>query len=153
MYREWTRDFRRCELDCEDAISHLKKGTLFKWYEEKTRGIMFLARMMLSGSQGFDMVDELPDSETNLTIPSDLGTMERFYETTSQYNIMFATACIAKIVADVQEEGSWSRNWETLKIFSRNPETRQGAGRKERGSHRLPSDNHRARSQVLRQRT
>ena len=43
------------------------------------------------------MVHQLPDSETNLTIPSDLVTMERFYEATGEYNIMFVTARIAKI--------------------------------------------------------
>jgi len=50
------------------------------------------------------MVHQLPDSETNLTIPSDLVTMERFHEETNEYNIIFATARIAKIIADVQEK-------------------------------------------------
>jgi hypothetical protein len=42
---------------------------------------------------------------------------------------MFATARIAKIVIDVQEEQSWTYNWETLKMFFRDPETRVVAGK------------------------
>jgi hypothetical protein len=93
MYREWTRDFRRCKLDCKKAISRLKKGTLFKWYARKMRKTKSLARMMLSGSQKLNMVHQLPDSETDLTIPSDLVTMERFDEEideeTDEYTIIY----------------------------------------------------------------
>jgi len=92
-----------------------------------------LARMMLSGGQELNMVNQLPDSETNLTIPSDLVTMERLDEETDEeideYTIMFATAHIAKIVADVQEEHSWKYNWETLQMFFRDSETRVAAGK------------------------
>jgi hypothetical protein len=129
MYREWTRDFRRCKDDCEDAISHIKEGTLFEWYEEKTQNMMSLARKMLSGGQAPNVVHQLPDNDTNLTIPSDLVTMERRRGRTSQYNIIFMTPRIAKIVADVQGEKSWAYDWETLNMFFRNPETRVAAGR------------------------
>ena len=44
-----------------------------------------------------------------------------------QYDIIFMTARIAKNVADVLEEKSWAYNWETLKIFFRNPDTRVAA--------------------------
>jgi hypothetical protein len=72
---------------------------------------------MLSGSQGVDIVPPLPDSETNLAIPSNLVTMERRDGSTRQYDVMFATARIAKIIADVQEEKSRAYNWETLNII------------------------------------
>jgi hypothetical protein len=39
MCREWTKDFRRCRRDCENAISHLKNGILVKWHETKTQSI------------------------------------------------------------------------------------------------------------------
>ena len=109
MYREWTRDFRRCELDCENATSHLKEGTLVRWYETKTQQIKSLARTMLSGGRELNM-NELSDNETNLTIPSALVTMERRRGTIRQYDIIFMTARIAKIIADVQEEESWAYN-------------------------------------------
>ena len=71
---------------------------------EETRNIKSLARRMLSGSQWPTTVHQTPDNESNLTIPSDLVTMERFNETTDEYSIEFATARIAMIVADVQAE-------------------------------------------------
>ena len=59
------------------------------------QNVKSLARMMLWNYQEPDVVHEqLPDS--------DLLTMERFYGTTDEYNVMFATARIAKIVADVR---------------------------------------------------
>jgi len=128
MYREWTRDFRRCIRDCDSAISHLENGTLFKWYETKTRRIASYARKMLSG-QNLNMVHQLPDNETSLTIPSDLVTMERLSKTTDEYNIVFMTSHISEVVANVQEEKNWALNWETLNMFFRNPETRVAAGK------------------------
>ena len=61
-------------------------------------------------------------------ILSDLFTMERRRGRTRQYDIMFATARIAEIVADVREK-SWPSNWETLNMFLRNPETHVAARR------------------------
>ena len=128
MYREWTRDFRRCRRDCRDAISQIKEGTLFEWYETKTQEIKSFARKMLSGGQELDNVNQLSDSETNLAIPSNLVTMERHRGKTRQYDIIFMTARIAKIIVDVQEERNWAYSWETLNMFFRNPETRVAAG-------------------------
>jgi len=82
MYREWTRDFRHCKLDCKSAIRHLEAGTFVKWHRRKTRKIKSLARMMLSGGQGHNTMHELPDNESNLQIPSALVTVNRFCETT-----------------------------------------------------------------------
>jgi len=48
-----------------------------------------------------NMAHQLPDKESSLTIPSDLVTMERLYETTSDYNISFMTPRIADIVYKV----------------------------------------------------
>jgi hypothetical protein len=127
MYQEWTRDFRRCTEDCENAISSLKERTLFKWYESKTKNIKSLASKMLAGHE-LNMVHQIPDNETNLTIPSDLVTMERCCKTTSDYNISFMTPRIANIVYEVQEEGNWAYQWETLKLYFRNPKTRVAAG-------------------------
>jgi len=59
---------------------------------------------MLSGVYDLNMLHQLPNSETNLMIPSDLATMERLCGTTSEYNIVFMTSRIAGIVTDVQEE-------------------------------------------------
>ena len=66
---------------------------------------------MLSGSQRPNTVHQIPDNESTLTIPSDLVTMERFKEKTNKYSIAFATARIAMIVADVQEEDDWGYDW------------------------------------------
>ena len=85
---------------------------------------------MLSGGQGPSTMHQLPDSETNLTVPSDLATMERFNKTTGEYSIAFATARIVMIVADVQEEEDWAYDWQTLNVFFRNPETRVAVGTK-----------------------
>ena len=128
MYREWTRDFRRCQDDCQKAISHLEKGTLFEWYKMKTLKTKSYARTMLSGGQNLDLAHQLPDNEINLTIPSDLVTMERSCGSTAEYDIMFMTARIAEIVADVQEEKDWALNAEALDLYFRNPETRVAAG-------------------------
>src|SRR5947199_10874868 len=75
IYQEWTRDFRRCKKDCQMVISHLKDGALFKWYEKKTKEVKMSAQKMLSGD--ISASHHIPDNETNLTIPSNLVTMER----------------------------------------------------------------------------
>ena len=130
MYREWTRDFRRCKNDCERAISYLKEGALFKWYEKKTRDIKEFARQMLSDGQGNNTANQVLDKKTSLTIPSILVTMERCSGETSEYDIMFMTRRIAEIVAEVQEEVNWTHNWEALQIYFRDPETRVAAGKR-----------------------
>ena len=75
------------------------------------------------------MTDQLPDSETNLIIPSDLVTLERLSGTTSEWNTIFMTSRIADIISNVQEEKNWPNNWETLKVIFRNPNTRVAAAR------------------------
>jgi hypothetical protein len=54
------------------------------------------------------MVHQLPDNESNLTIPSALVTMERRRKRTSQYDtghdIIFMTPRVAETVAEVQKE-------------------------------------------------
>jgi hypothetical protein len=130
MYREWARDFRHCERDCESAIRHLKNGTLFKWHEMKMQSIKSYARLMLAGVSDFRGGDELPDRKTNMAIPNDLATMERRRESlNNDYNIIFMTPRIADIVANVQQEGGWRFSWEVLNIQLRNPETRAAAGK------------------------
>jgi len=129
MYREWTRDFRCCKRDYKRAIRHLKNGTLFKWYEKKTQSIKSQARSMLAGVANSKELHQLPDDKTNMMIPTDLGTMKRSNESTSDYNIVFMTRRIGDIVADVQREKDWQENWSTLNIYYRNPETRDIAGK------------------------
>jgi hypothetical protein len=109
---------------------------------------------MLSGSQGHNTVHKLSDNEMNLQIPSALVTMNRFCENTDDstddlsdesaddnestddhesiierddYTITFATRRIASIITDVQKEESWVYNWQTLKLYFRDPETRAAA--------------------------
>ena len=65
MYQEWTRDFRRCEIDCQDAISSLKEGTLSMWYNSKAENIKLLARKMLAGGPELNMAHQLPDKLDN----------------------------------------------------------------------------------------
>src|SRR4051812_37265379 len=55
MYQQWTRDFRRCSSDCKEATSHLRNGTLFKWYETKAENIKISAEKMLSGVRDFGL--------------------------------------------------------------------------------------------------
>jgi hypothetical protein len=124
MYREWARDFRCCERDCEEAILHLKNGTLVGWYEMKTQSIKSYARSMLAGVSNPNGMHQLPDNETNMTIPTGLVTMERRNGSTNNYNIVLVTPRIADIVADVQQEKDWYNNEVTLKLYLRNPETR-----------------------------
>jgi hypothetical protein len=116
MYQEWARDFRCCKRDCKGAIRQLKNGTLFKWYEEKTQSIKSYARSMLSGVFNASEFHQFPDDETNMTIPSDLVTMERRNGSVSHYNIVFMTRHIADIVADVQQEDDWRYYWGVLNI-------------------------------------
>ena len=111
------------------AISHLKKGTLSRWYGSKQTEITRLAAAMLSGGKGPDEAHQILDLNTGLTIPSALVTMKRFRKTTYEYSIEFATPSIAEIIANVQERQRWTNNWETLSIFFRNPETRVAAGK------------------------
>ena len=130
MYREWDRDFRRCEFNCRTAVSHLKKGTLCKWYKEKIDNIKSYGQTILSGFHNPTIVHQLPDGEMNLTIASDLVSMERRNGETRNYNIVFKTPRIADIVASLQEQHDWARSWETLDIYFRSSETRVAAGKR-----------------------
>lgn len=61
--------------------------------------------MMRSGGPGPNSaVDQIPDDESYMRIPSDLVTVERRSEMSNFSNIAFAIAHIAKIAADIQEE-------------------------------------------------
>jgi len=122
MYREWARDFRSCRINCEDAIRHLKDGTLFEWYEMKTQSIKSYARWMLGG---FSDPDGMRDSESNMMIQTDLVTMER--RDHDNYNVVLMTPRIADIVIDVQRAREWYYNCEALEMCFRNPETREAA--------------------------
>jgi hypothetical protein len=115
MYREWTRDFRCCQMDCEDAIRHSKHGTLSEWYGKKTRSIKSQAQGMLAGVSDSD---GLPDYDTHMAIPNDLATMERCDGSISDHVIMFMTPRIVDIVADVQGGKDWAKNWGVLKMLS-----------------------------------
>jgi hypothetical protein len=110
MYREWTRDFRCCKRDYKRAIRHLKNGTLFKWYEVKTQSIKSQARSMLAGVANSKELHQFPDDGTNMMIPTDLATMKRSNESTSDYNITYMTPRVAGIVADVRREKDWAEN-------------------------------------------
>jgi len=137
MYQEWTRDFRGCKADCEEAISHLREGTLSEWYGEKEQHIIHLATSMLSNGQGPDEAHQIIDTRTNLMIPSELVTMNRLgnetrratHTATRKYEINFVTERVSQVVIDVQETQRWTNSWETLGIFFRNPETRVAAGK------------------------
>jgi hypothetical protein len=59
---------------------------------------------MLSGTHDPSLIQQLPDDETNLTIPSDLVTLERRSGSTNRHEIVFMTQHIADIVVGVQEE-------------------------------------------------
>jgi len=85
-------------------------------------------RKMLSGGLGPNAAHQLVDSDSNLVIPSELVTVERVDGTTDRHKIMFTTARIAMRVAELQEEGSWEYDWETLNVFFRSPETRVAVG-------------------------
>jgi hypothetical protein len=80
--------------------------------------------------QELDALDAASDNETSLMVPSRLVSMERYLDTTDEYNIVFITPHIAEIVANVQEEKSWARSYSTLEIYFRNPETRVAAGKR-----------------------
>jgi hypothetical protein len=84
---------------------------------------------MLSG-QELNTVNVISDNESNLVIPSRLVAMERYPETTDEYNIIFMTLHIANIVASVQEETIWAQSYNTLNIYFRSPETRVAAGKR-----------------------
>jgi hypothetical protein len=129
MYREWTRDFQCCKVDCESAILHLKNGNLLKWYETKTQSLKSSARSMLKGVFNSSELHRLPEDETNMTISTDLVTMVGRTGSISQHDIVYMTRRIAEIIADVQREDDWAENWWTLNTFFRNPETREVAGK------------------------
>jgi hypothetical protein len=59
---------------------------------------------VLAGLPNSDESHQLPDDETNMTIPTDLVTMERRDGSTSEYDIVYMTSRIANIVVDVQQE-------------------------------------------------
>jgi hypothetical protein len=130
MYQEWVRDFRCCEYECKSAILHIGDGNLLKWYETKTKKIKSQVRSMLSGVFDTGELHQLPDDETNMTIPSDLVTMERCNGSTSEYNIIFMTARIFDIVVNIQQERDWRFNWGVLSMYFRDPETRVAAGKR-----------------------
>jgi len=111
MYREWTRDFRHCIDDYQEAISYLEEGTLSEWYGMKQQHITDLVEGMLSGGQRPNEAHQIRDTRTNLMIPSVLVTMKRLGKATHRYNIEFATPRIAQIVVDVQETQRWANSW------------------------------------------
>ena len=102
MYQEWTRDFRRCQTDCEEAISHLEHGTLSRWYQRKQQRVSRLIEGMLSG-QKLDEMHQIRDTATALMIPSPLVTMDRQNGEKDTYEINFATLRIAELVAEVRK--------------------------------------------------
>jgi hypothetical protein len=57
---------------------------------------------MLAGVSDLSGMNQLPDNETNIAVPTDLVTMERRNKSTNNYNIVLMTSRIADIVADVQ---------------------------------------------------
>ena len=64
--------------------------------------------------------DETSDDETS--------DDESIDEISDEYTITFATGRIAKIVTNVQRKENWTHNWETLKMYFRDSETRAVAG-------------------------
>jgi hypothetical protein len=85
---------------------------------------------MLAGVTDPGVLHQLPDDETNMTMPSDLVTMKRRNESTRKSRLILMTQRIADIVTDVQEEADWKFNWGVLNMYFRNPETRVAAGKK-----------------------
>jgi hypothetical protein len=85
---------------------------------------------MLSGVFNTSKLDQLPDDETNMTIPTDLVTMERRRNETTKYNVVLMTRRVADVVTDVQQEEDWRFNWGVLNMYFRNPETRVAAGKR-----------------------
>src|SRR5947208_2017050 len=83
--------------------SHLSKGNLSKWYRKKQQHVTYLIEEMLSDGQGPIEAYQIRDTRTNLTIPCDLVTMERFDEETDEYELQLATPRVAQLVADIQE--------------------------------------------------
>jgi hypothetical protein len=67
-----------------------------------------------------ESIDETSDDETS--------DNESIDEISDEYTITFATGRIAKIVTDVQRKENWTHNWETLKMYFRDSETRVAAG-------------------------
>ena len=67
-----------------------------------------------------ESIDETSDDETS--------DDESIDEISDEYTITFATGRIAKIVTDVQRKENWTHNWETLKMYFRDSETRVAAG-------------------------
>jgi hypothetical protein len=67
-----------------------------------------------------ESIDETSDDETS--------DDESIDEISDEYTITFATGRIAKIVTDVQRKENWTYNWETLKMYFRDSETRVAAG-------------------------
>ena len=77
-----------------------------------------------------ESIDEISDDEISDDEISDDETSddESIDEISDEYTITFATGRIAKIVTDVQKKGNWTYNWEALKIYFRDSETRVAAG-------------------------
>jgi hypothetical protein len=80
----------------------------------KTWSIKSSARSMLADPR---RAYHLPDNETDMTIPTNLVTVERLEKSTSQYRIILMTPRIAGIVADVQQKNDWTENWGLLSII------------------------------------
>ena len=59
---------------------------------------------MLAGVSSPNEMHQLPHDETNMTMPTDLVTMERRNGSINDYNIVLMTRRIADIVAEVQQE-------------------------------------------------
>src|SRR4051812_2211499 len=53
IYRDWTRDFRRCSNDCASANEYLEKEMLFSWYQKKIESTELKAQHIIS-LQPFD---------------------------------------------------------------------------------------------------
>jgi hypothetical protein len=71
-----------------------------------------------------ESIDETSDDESTDETSDD----ESIDEISDEYTITFATGRIAKIVTDIQKKRNWTYNWETLKMYFRDSETRVAAG-------------------------
>jgi hypothetical protein len=83
---------------------------------------------MLKGVPNRNELDQLPDNETSMMIPTDLATMKRRNGSTSDHEIVFMTRRISDIVVEVQQEKNWANNWKVLTMHFRDPDTRGSVG-------------------------
>ena len=79
-----------------------------------------------------DSTDESSDESSNDSTEDesteDESTEDESIVERDDYTITFATRRIASIITNVQKEESWTYNWQTLKLYFRDPETRVAAG-------------------------